>query len=363
MSLPGEVSGPRGHTAWCFPCTARLCHRGCPDALPGVALLPWPYYDQGERIQRALAAARQQREGLLETWINRYEEQIGNSVPICNRPIKPDEHRYGRLGWYGEKNKCITAPGGRSLCRGRLAFVPMQKSTVPLSNRAIRHSGVARFWTFACALALMGCTLHARKEVQHIESELKYATSENATCQAWLKTSDVYQRLNKNFIVDGDDSEAADKILIDRYPYDGEKVDLLRLNNLAAVCRKNNLENFGRIHPNFVSLLAQWYAQDDALLGELLRDRLTIGHANKIVYMRLSARRSESQTMGATITQDLETSHQSGMTDRQQAVTALQQWNHEQQLISQQAKRISPGDTTRLTTCTYHEDRISCTLY
>ena len=239
----------------------------------------------------------------------------------------------------------------------------MQKSTVPLDNSAIRHSGVARFWTFACVLALMGCTLHARKDVQHIESQLKYATSENATCQAWLKTSTVYQRLNKNFIVAGDDTEAADKILIERFPYEGEKADLLRLNNLAAVCRKNNLENFGRIHANFVSLLAQWYAQDDALLGELLSDKLTIGHANRLVYMRLSARRSEAQTMGATITQDLETSHDSGASDRQRAVTALQQWNHEQQLISQQRQRISPGAITRITTCTYSEDRISCALY
>jgi hypothetical protein len=284
-------------------------------------------------------------------------------VPICNCPIKPDEHRYGRLGWYGEKNKCITAPGGRSLCRGRLAFVPMQKSTVPLNNRAIRHSGVARFWTFACALALMGCTLQARKEVQHIESELKYATSENATCQAWLKQSDVYQRLNKSFILQENDSEAANKILIERYPYDSEKAELLRLNNLAAGCRKNNLENFGHIHPEFVALLAKWYAEDDALLVELLGERLTIGHANKIVSTRLSARRSESKTVGTTITQQLETSYQSGMADRRRAATALQQWNHEQQLVLQQQKQISPGDITRLTTCIYQGDRISCTTY
>ena len=227
----------------------------------------------------------------------------------------------------------------------------------------MRHSGVSRFWTFASVLALVGCTLQPQKEVQHIESQLKYATSENATCQAWLKESDVYQRLNKTFIVHGDDSEAANKIIIDRYPYDSEKADLLDLNNLAAVCRKNDLENFGHIHPDFVTLLAQWYAEDDALLVELLRDRLTIGQANKIVYTRHAARHSESQTMGSTITKDLETSHQSGMSDRQRAATALQQWNHEQQLILQQRERISPGDMTRLTTCTYLGDNISCTTY
>jgi hypothetical protein len=225
------------------------------------------------------------------------------------------------------------------------------------------HSGVSRLWTFACVLALMGCTLQAKKELQQIETQLKYATSENATCQAWLKESDVYQRLNKNFILHGDDSEAANKIIIERYPYDSEKANLLRLNNLAAVCRKNNLENFGHIHPDFVVLLAQWYAEDDALLVELLKDRLTIGHANKIANMRLSARRSQSQTMGATITQELETSYKSGMADQQRAATALQQWNHEQQLLLQQRQRISPGDMTRLTTCTYLGESISCTTY
>lgn len=209
----------------------------------------------------------------------------------------------------------------------------------------------------------MGCTLQVKKELQQIETQLKYATSENATCQAWLKESDVYQRLNKSFIVYGDDWEAANKIIIERYPYDSEKADLLRLNNLAAVCRKNNLENFGRIHPDFVALLAQWYAEDDALLVELLRDRLTIGHANKIVYIRLSARHSASQTVGSTITQQLETSRPAEIADRQRAATALEQWNHEQRLILQQRQRISPGDMTRLTTCTYHGESISCKTY
>ena len=227
----------------------------------------------------------------------------------------------------------------------------------------MRHSSVSRCWAIASVLAVMGCTLQAQREVQHIETQLKYATGENATCQAWLKQSDVYQRLNKSFILQENDSEAANKIRIERYPYDSEKAELLRLNNLVAECRKNNLENFGRIHPEFVALLAKWYAADDALLVELLRERLTIGHANKIVSMRLSARRSESKTVGGTITQQLETSYRSGMADRRRAATALQQWNHEQQLVLQQQKRISPGDITRLTTCIYQGDSLSCTTY
>ena len=227
----------------------------------------------------------------------------------------------------------------------------------------MRHSSVSRFWTIASMLAVMGCTPQAQREVQHIETELKYATTENASCQAWLKQTDVYQHLNKSFILQENDSEAANKVLIERYPYDSEKAELLRLNNLAAGCRKNNLENFGQIHPEFVALLAKWYAEDDALLVELLRDRLTIGHANEIVSTRLAARRSESKAVGATITQQLETSYQSGMADRRRAATALQQWNQQQQLVLQQQKRISPGDITRLTTCIYQGDRISCTTY
>jgi len=232
-----------------------------------------------------------------------------------------------------------------------------------LKITAIRPSGISRFWISAYVLALMSCTLHAKKDVQQIETQLKSATSENAACQAWLKESDVYQRLNKLFIMHRDDSQAANKIIIERYPADSEKVDLLRLNNLATVCRKSNLENFGRIHPDFVSLLAQWYAEDDALLVELLRGRLTIGHANKVVDTRLSARHSQSQTMGATITRELEGSHQSGTANRQRATTALQQWNHEQRLVLQHRKRISPEDMTRLTTCIYLGENISCTTY
>jgi hypothetical protein len=149
---------------------------------------------------------------------------------------------------------------------------------------------MSRLWTFAGVLTMMGCTIHSRKDLQDIETQLKHAISENETCLAWLKESDVYHRLDRTFILHGDDSYAATKTVIERNASDNEKMDLLRLNNLAAVCRKHNLENFGQVHPDFIALLAKWYAEDDALLVELLRDRLTIGHANQIVYARLITR-------------------------------------------------------------------------
>lgn len=227
----------------------------------------------------------------------------------------------------------------------------------------MRLSGVSRVWAVVCVLVMTACSMQPRKDPQHIEAQLNFATSENAICQAWLKQSDVYQRLNKTFILHDDHSDAENKMAMDRNASDAEKADLLRLNNLAAVCRKSNLENFGRIHPEFVALLAAWYAQDDALLVELLEDRLSIGRANQIVHTRLSARQTESQTVGAIITEQLETSDQAESANRQPATDALQQWNREQQRVLQYRQRISPDDTTRLTNCSYSRDGIGCTTY
>lgn len=227
----------------------------------------------------------------------------------------------------------------------------------------MRLSGVSRVWALVCVLAVTACSMPARKDPQHIEAELKYATSETANCQAWLRQSEVYRRLENRFILHDDDGDAENKMGTDRNASDTEKADLLRLNNLVAVCRKSNLENFGRVHPDFVALLAAWYAQDDALLLELLEDRLSIGRANQIVHTRLSARQAESQTVGAIITQQLETSDQVESANRQRANDALQQWNREQQRLLQYRQRISPDDTTRLTTCTYTPEGIGCTTY
>jgi len=228
---------------------------------------------------------------------------------------------------------------------------------------AVRFSGASRLWGFALALALAGCAVNARKDTEEVEAQLKYAASENAVCRAWLRESDVYRRANETFVLDEDQVNTERKMALDRNASDNEKVDLLRLNNLAAVCRKKNLENFGRVHPEFVALIATWYAEDDALLAELLGDRVTIGEANRIVQTRLSARQTEAQTVGAGITRQLETPGQAEIADRQRAVSALRLWNDEQKEILQYRQRFSPEDTTRLTSCSYTEDDISCTMY
>ena len=217
--------------------------------------------------------------------------------------------------------------------------------------------------TCAVVLALLGCGIQSQKRAQHIESQLKYAISENETCQAWLRKSDVYKRLDKILVLREDDSDVSRKIRIDRNAEVSEKEDLLRLNNLAAVCRKNNLENFGRVHPEFAALLAGWYAESDEALLELLKEEVTIGEANELANKRMAERKTQSDAAGSRITQQLETFHQTQAADRQRAVAAMQHWNDQQQLLLQNHQVSDALTRPTITNCSYRDNSISCTNY
>jgi len=227
----------------------------------------------------------------------------------------------------------------------------------------MRLSSWFRLGIFAAVLAVMGCAPHAQKQVRHIETQLKHAISQNEHCQAWLKQSDVYERLEKIFILNEDDSDKARKLLVERNAVESEKQDLVRLNNLAAVCRKNNLQNFGRVHPDFVALLAQWYAQDDELMLELLKDEISIGKANEIGANRMAERKTQSKDAGARISQQLETSHQAEPADRQRAAAAMRQWNYQQTLIWETQQMSNSTSIPTVTNCEYLGNSIRCTSF
>lgn len=227
----------------------------------------------------------------------------------------------------------------------------------------MRLSIWSRLGTFAGVLALTGCAIHGQKQARHIEGQLKYAISQNELCQAWLEQSDVYQRLETILILSEDDSHPAKKLLIERNAAESEKDDLVRLNNLAAVCRKNNLEYFGRVHDDFVALLATWYAENDELILDLLKDEITIGKANEIANQRIAERKTQSDSAGTRITQQLETSQQAEMADRERAVAAMRQWNHQQQLIWQNQQMSNSINKPTITDCNYIGNSVNCTTY
>jgi hypothetical protein len=169
--------------------------------------------------------------------------------------------------------------------------------------------------------------------------------------------------LEKILILNEDDSDTARKRTMERNATASEKEDVVRLNTLAAVCRKNNLENFGRVHPDFVALLAKWYADDDELTLELLKDEVTIGEANAIGDNRIAERKAQSKDAGARITRQLETSPQAESADRQRATAALRQWNYQQTLIWQTQQTSDSANKPTITNCTYLGNSISCTSF
>lgn len=227
----------------------------------------------------------------------------------------------------------------------------------------LRHSVLSRACTLTLALALVGCASEGQKPPRQTENRLKYAIGQNERCQKWLRAHDVFQRLEDIFILNPDDIHAADKVLIQRTATDGEKQDLLRSHNLQAVCRKDNLENFGDLHPDFAALLAKWYAEDDRLLLELLNDRVAVGEANAITRKRMAQRPTQAAGAEPKITQQLEAREPTDMADRQSAITAMQQWHHQQQLLLKHYRTTQSTVRPTIIICDYTADGIACTKY
>jgi hypothetical protein len=218
----------------------------------------------------------------------------------------------------------------------------------------------SRLLTLALVASLMGCAAQTEPDQRGVEARLRDALNQNARCEAWLQNKEVYQRLTS--IMAFEVSGAETKLHIDRHARDEEKRDLLTLNNLTAECRKRNLENFGDLHPEFVTLAARWFAQDDAVLLQLLRDEITLGQANRALVTSREQRAASSQNAAATITRELEAAgHPTA--DLESANRALQRWYREQALLLEYQRDIGVPERAPLTNCYYRGQRVICETY
>jgi hypothetical protein len=209
---------------------------------------------------------------------------------------------------------------------------------------------------------LTGCATQAQKQHQQMQTQLQYTLSENKRCQAEMKKEEAHQRVEATLISGENDPNAIKKMLINRVATQAEKEDLMVVYDRLAVCRKNTLNNLGSVHPDFVALLARWYSENDETLVMILKEEVTIGAANEVLNKRFAKRNDEWNAVANGIYQQLQTSYQIEMANRQRAAAAMQQWNYQQQL-QQNQQLINSLNRPTTTNCYQVGNNINCTNY
>ena len=212
----------------------------------------------------------------------------------------------------------------------------------------------------AFTLLVAACATQSQKQVQIMRSQIDYFATESEKCNSPIEQTDIYRRANQIMILPVDDPDAFHKMTIDRFATQSEKDDLLQLHSMVSVCRKQNIENAGKIYPSLVGVVAHLYAENDAALARLMNDAITIGEANVLTNNARADFDTESYSAFRDINQELSSAHQSELQDRQRAAAFLQQWSFQQQLLMQNQQLINSVNKPTVTNCNYIGNTFSC---
>ena len=198
------------------------------------------------------------------------------------------------------------------------------------------------------AVFVTGCATHAQREWQRIlvESELAKKTMDD--CYRPLDATPARQLLQKRFIYDDADPQKIHKLTINDYISAEETAALLEHSAAIQPCRQAALEAVAKVHPAYVVLFANMFADADSAIVKVIQKQLTIGEANQYVLDRRNHYNSEFLAVTQRIQADLNQSHQYEIAQRQQAARALQTWGYQQQmlgLMQQQQMRSQMGIT------------------
>jgi hypothetical protein len=217
--------------------------------------------------------------------------------------------------------------------------------------------------------ALAGCATQAQRQYEQLNAKYVAALGSLAGCLQSLKKTPVFQRRNEKFVLDLNDPRTVEKLASKAYVTQEEAQDIIDFSVLRKPCHKLAVEEFGKIHPEYVVSLAKMIAEADADAAKAINKELTIGEINQRGINRANQWQAEFMQIGQRITAQLNQAHQYELTQRQLAAQALQAWGYQQQVLYNQQQLINAtvlnntlNSTTRPVTmnCVYSGNMVSC---
>lgn len=210
---------------------------------------------------------------------------------------------------------------------------------------------------------LTGCATQAQQKYRQLEMQyLSALRSMNSCVQPVMETS-VVRRLSERFLFDGNDPRTVEKFTLKTFVTEQEAKDLMDFSVLIKPCDKLAIEDFSKIHPEYVASLARMFAEADADLAKAINKELTIGDVNQRTVDRGNRSQVEFSQIGQRIESQLDQAHQYELTQRQIAAQTLRTWAYQQQVLNNQQRLINATKRPITTNCQYIGSSLHCTQY
>jgi len=210
---------------------------------------------------------------------------------------------------------------------------------------------------------LAGCATQAQQKYKQLEMQYISAFRSMNSCVQPLMEAPVVRRLNERFLFDTNDPRSVEKLALKTQVTEQEAKDLTDFSVLIKPCDKLAIEDFSKIHPEYVASLAKMFAEADADLAKAINKELTIGDINQRTVDRNNRWHAEFSQIGQRIESQLDQAHQYELTQRQIAAQSLRTWAYQQQLLNNQQQLINATKRPITTNCQYIGNILHCTQY
>ena len=216
---------------------------------------------------------------------------------------------------------------------------------------------------YLACIIFAGCATQAQRQYQQLERQYLAAHRAMTSCSQPLMETSVVHRLREKFLLDMNDPRIVEKLALKTQVTQQEARDLIDFSVLRKPCHKLAIEEFGKIHPEYVASLARIFAEADADLAKAINKELTIGDVNQRVIDRVNRWQAEFSQIGERIVSQLNQAHQYELTQRQLAAQALQTWAYQQQVLYNQQQLLNAATRPITMNCRYVGNSLQCTQF
>ncbi len=209
---------------------------------------------------------------------------------------------------------------------------------------------------------IAACATQAQQQYQQMNNQYLAAFNAMNNCFLPIMKLPVFERLSKRLILENNDPNTVQKLANKDYVTDQEAEDMVNLSIIRKPCHKISIEEFGKVHPEYVVSLARIFTEADADVASAINKERTIGEINRRTLDRVNQWMAEFTQIGQRITANLNQAHQYERQQRQKAVQALQTWSYQQQQLNNQQRMINAINMMRpvTTNCSYVGNSIVC---
>jgi len=211
---------------------------------------------------------------------------------------------------------------------------------------------------FLTFVIFVGCASQSRR--QQLYSQFQFANNSTNSCmQAFMQTA-VFNKLSEKLIYTKNDPRMIEKLALKTYATEKDVKVIFESVALLMPCRKRMIQEFGKVHPDFVTVLANVFVEATADMVAMINKEMAFGEANQNTLNRINKMDPEFRQIGKRITSQRNHLHQYEVSRRQRAAQALQSWSYQQKVLDALQQLTIKKSYSSIMNCKYTGNTVSC---